>query len=189
MKYVFLIQKLFVLCAAFGLSGMVAHAQKKQELLPTMVWHGTIPITKEADGVLLQAEGSEVPKLETAEQFTPPFKITAKVVTDTTETRIHYGKGLFIFNWANKPDQIRVHDLLTAAPNPIPGKGLKAGKEHTIVIEVEPRRMVLKVSGQQIYSSNGDYRGLKNTIAIGPAMGSKIHVHAFDIEQPAPKPN
>jgi hypothetical protein len=178
-----------VLCGVALLSGViafiptVASAQTKRDLLPTMVWHGAIPVTKEANGVLLEAQGSEVPKLQSTEEFTPPFKLTARVITDITETRIHYGKGIFIFNWANEPDQVRVHDLLTAAPHPFPGKGLKAGKEHTIVIQIDAKRVTLKVSGQQIYAGNGDFRTLKNTLAIGPAMGSKIHVLSFEVEQ------
>ena len=155
----------------------------KSELLDKMVWHGAIPVTKEANGVLLEAQGTEVPKLETSEEFTPPFKVTARVITDITETRIQYGKGVFIFNWANQPDQIRVHDLLTAAPNPFPKQGLKAGKEHVIVIDVEARHVSLTVSGKRIYMGIGDYRALKNTLAIGPAMGSKIHVLSFVVEQ------
>src|SRR5205823_14636090 len=128
-----------------------------------------------------------VPRLETKEEFTPPFKITARVITDITETRIQYGKGIFIFNWANQPDQVRVHDLLTSAPNPLPHKGLKAGKEHTIVIEVSAKHVTLKVSGQHIYSGNGDYRALKYPLSIGPAMGSKIHVLSFVVEQSSEK--
>src|SRR5438552_847922 len=101
-----------ILCIGFVAPGR-AEAPAKHDLLPTMAWHGAVPMTKEANGVLLEAQGSEVAKLETTQEFTPPFKLTAHVITDVTETRIHYGKGVFIFNWANKPDEVRVHDLLT----------------------------------------------------------------------------
>jgi hypothetical protein len=168
---------------AFGALNAAPPAEKKNELLDSMIWRGAIPIVKEEKGVLLQAEGTEVAKLETAEEYTPPFKVTAKVITDITETRIHYGKGIFIFNWANQPDQIRVHDFLTAGPTAFPNKGLKAGKEHTIVIDVDPKRVSMTVSGNRIYSSTGDFRALKNKLAIGPAMGAKIRLLSFVVEK------
>jgi hypothetical protein len=159
----------------------VGAAEKQKDLLATMSWKGAKPMEKDGEAVVLEAQGTETPRLETSEEFTPPFKLTARVITDVTETRIQYGRGLFIFNWANKPDQIRVHDLMTAAPNPIPNKGLKAGKEHNIVIDIDAKRVTLKVDGQHIYSGRGDFRALKFPLSIGPAMGSKIKVLSFAV--------
>jgi len=140
----------------------------------------------------------QAPRLVTPDRYRPPFALTVKAMTDTTNIRLYYGsapedraifpEGLVIFNWEVRPTELRIHDLLTGQAQAVPGKGSVSEKEwHIVRWEIAAAEMRVFVDGELRYQAKGEFAGLARQLGIGPALGSTVSVQSFVVE-PLPAP-
>ena len=134
--------------------------------------------------VILTARGGDTAKFLTKKMFRPPFELTTVAMTDSTNIRLYYAKGIIILNWERKKDELRVHDPKTGKWEAFPGKGLvEAHKWHKIVWSVGKGGMEVLVDGELRYRGRGDFTGIEAPVGIGPAWGSTVSVKSFDVKQ------
>lgn len=108
------------------------------------------------------------------------FRVVGK--TDTTNLRMHFHRGEFIFNWECNARELRVHDPATAQPHGLPDKGFISTNEwHEIVWEIGLRRMRVIVDGETRYDGTGDYSDIEAAPWVGPCFGSKVVVRELTI--------
>jgi hypothetical protein len=115
--------------------------------------------------------------------FKPPFRIQARVATDSTNIRfIFAGKQMVIFNWEAKPSELRIHD-------PDSGKGfsvqdireLRAGRLYDIEIDVLTDKLVIRSNGIKVAEPQVNCRATEGPIGIGPAFGSVLTLESLSV--------
>ncbi len=147
-------------------------------------WRGDIPFQQLEDGsVVLQAAEGKLPSLRNSKALTPPFKIEAEASTDSTNVRIYYGKGVFVFGWESKPGEFLCLDPATKKRKTVANVPFEPNVMHKIEIDVEAKSIFVKLDGKEICKCEGDYESLNSTMGIGPALGSKITVKSLAIKK------
>ncbi len=123
--------------------------------------------------------------IESVASVKPPYEISMRAMTDSTNIRIYIGRRLLtIFNWEMRPTELRVHDP-TPGSNvklPVPDKGyLEVNQMYDIRIFVLNDRIHIVVDGEQRYMLEGDFTKLQGGVGVGPAFGSTVSVERFEI--------
>jgi len=116
--------------------------------------------------------------------FKPPFRIVARVSTDSTNIRFHYGRGgaLAIFNWEVQPHELRLHDPLTGAPMGFGGKGeLTKNEMHDVDIRISTSRIEVYADGELRGARDGDFAKVDTPVGIGPCFGSVLTLERFAV--------
>jgi hypothetical protein len=153
-------------------------AEREPNLLNTLEQRGDCTVTEVPEGLLLAGQG----QLMTRDKYTPPFVIDATAKTDLTNIRLYYGKGVVILNWEMNPSELRYHDPKTGAIEAVAGKGrVAAGEWVRVEWALEPNGATLTVNGEERAKFSGDYRELRETIGIGPAVGSELTIKSLRI--------
>ena len=122
--------------------------------------------------------------IRTKEYFTPPFRLTASAMTNSTDLRFFYGQDEFvIFNWSSNPDDLRIADPSTGrGAISIEGKGRIAPNEmHDLEVRITENRISVYVDGALRGSRRGDFGDINSQIGIGPALGSVVTFEAIAV--------
>ncbi|MCP5540996.1 MAG: hypothetical protein H7A52_12710 [Akkermansiaceae bacterium] len=152
---------------------------------------GADSVTPEGDCRLAPDEGGGF-RVESPEKVTwlksnvsikPPFRIEARVATDSTNVRFYWGKKtLAIFNWEMREDELRIHDPVTHRGFPVPGQGfLEHGEMHDIQIDVTPERVTIRADRRPRGEIEGDYAAVDSPVGIGPAFGSVLRIESLRV--------
>ncbi|MHC4561402.1 MAG: tetratricopeptide repeat protein [Planctomycetota bacterium] len=137
--------------------------------------------------VRLTCGHSDTKSAGTVTEYSPPFKLTARVRTDSTNIRLQYEPGWAIFNWEADKTKLMVGDFLEPKEHEVPGKGYLAINEwHDIVWEIDADAARLYANGKLLYTYKGDLSKLHGPVGIGPAWGSTVDVATFIVERRGP---
>lgn len=117
--------------------------------------------------------------------FKPPFRIQARVTTDSTNIRFYYNNNtLSIFNWEMNPRELRVHEPKTNRNMGFRDKGeLERNKLHDIEIDVLDNEIKVKADRQRLVEVPADNTGLDGPVGIGPAFGSTLTLESMRVIQ------
>lgn len=113
--------------------------------------------------------------------FKTPFRVLARVETDSTNIRFYYGQqGIVILNWEVRPDELRIIEPVDRKQNGFPNAGsIATNRMHDIEIEVTAEAVTVAVDGEKRGEVRGDYSEAEGRIGIGPARGSVLTVEYF----------
>ncbi len=136
-----------------------------------------------ADGYVLKAGNREIPWVDAKKTLRPPFRVRARVKTDSNNIRFYYDDHtMLIFNWEVKPSELRFHDPSTGKRNAMGGKGeLAKNTFYDFEINILPKKISVKLNGKDQAELNGDFGEMLGRIGIGPALGSTITVKEMKI--------
>jgi len=149
-----------------------------------LVSRGGCRIQAESGYVRLTSGHNDTKSAATVAQYSPPFRLTVRARTDSTNIRLYYGTGWAIFNWEADKTMLMVGDLLRLAEYEVPDKGHLAIDEwHDIVWEIGRDVAHLYADGELVYTQEGDFAELEAPLGIGPAWGSTVDVASFVVEQ------
>ncbi|HEX3799915.1 MAG TPA: DnaJ domain-containing protein [Verrucomicrobiae bacterium] len=155
------------------------------DLLAEMVPFNDMDAAKTADGLVLTPKGDRA-MLRVTHPYRAPLTIRATVKTDLADLRLIYGLGMVIFNWADNPFELRVHDPVTSAMSAVAKKGFLATNEwHKLVWEITTNTMRVTSDGETIFEGKGNYRRIDGLVGIGGNRDS-IAVKNFSIESRTP---
>ncbi|MCB1228916.1 MAG: hypothetical protein KDN19_01540 [Verrucomicrobiae bacterium] len=131
----------------------------------------------------LELKGPKTCWVESRRDFSPPFRIRARVKTDSTNIRFYYGKGILaVFNWEMNVEELRLRDPATYRAIGVPGAGsVSANEMHDFVIDVRKNQIEVSVDGKQRATMDGAFDSLDSPVGIGPAVGSVVTVESFQI--------
>lgn len=134
------------------------------------------------EGIQLSS-GERVPWVKSRREFKPPFRIRARVMTDSTNIRFYYGKNtLAIFNWEMNPAELRIHDPQTNRNYGFAGQGeVKTGRMQDIEIDVKADGIVVKRDGHSLGSIQGSFEDMETFVGIGPGFGSVVTVEKMEV--------
>jgi hypothetical protein len=154
-----------------------------QNILKVMIPMNKLKVERSADGLVLS--GSEAREFLQAPQLArPPFTFRATLKTDEADVRFYYGLGQVILNWADNPQELRVHDFATGAITGVRRRGALAPNVwHDLAFNVRTNGLTVSVDGETRLEAEGFYRNLKSAPGIGPS-GGEITVKSVRIEQP-----
>lgn len=142
-------------------------------------------LVKQDKVIILKGARGDQARLLTKTEYAPPFALHVKAKTDSKNLRLYYSKGVVIFNWEGREDELRLHDPENGGGvgMGVPGQGkIEPGKYHDIVWEVYPDGMRVLVNGKERGRMVGNYEKLKAPVGIGPAFGSVITTESFRVE-------
>lgn len=117
--------------------------------------------------------------------FKPPFRIEARVTTDSTNIRFYYNNNtLSIFNWEMNPRELRVHEPKTNRNMGFRDKGeLERNTLHDIEIDVLDDEIKVKADRKRLVEVPADNKGLDGPVGIGPAFGSTLTLESMRVIQ------
>lgn len=126
-------------------------------------------------------------EIQTGDSFSPPLEIRFRVATDSTNIRITYAGFLAILNHESGHEALQIRDprLGKGATQMIEGKGIvSAGEFHEIEIGILKDRFYFIVDNELRAEGQGDYSRLNAPVGIGPAYGSRLQIHRFEVYRP-----
>lgn len=140
-------------------------------------------LDRKGDQFIIASRHRDGSYLNTDQSFELPIRISARAGTDTTNIRFYLGDiPLTIFNWEEKPDQLRIHHPITRAPRGFNGVGhLARNQLFDLVIDVEKEKITVSIDGKQSAQMTGDFTGASGPVGLGPAFGSVITVERFEV--------
>jgi hypothetical protein len=143
------------------------------------------PYSKDVLAAMISTDGADW--LQTTHLLTPPFAIRAKVrLADLDDLRLHYALGAVVFNWADSPREMRVHDPRNSSLTPVPDKGiLLPNVSHELVWEITTNEMTVTADGQVRFQAKGDYQAIKGRVGIGQHPGP-ANFESLILETPRP---
>ncbi|MBL9154420.1 MAG: hypothetical protein JNK37_18160 [Verrucomicrobiales bacterium] len=136
------------------------------------------------DGVIkIAAPGENKARFETRRSFKPPFRIQARVGTDSTNIRFYYNNNvLTIFNWEMNQNELRVHEPSTNRNIGIGGKGkLAVNQMHDVEIDVFDKKVVVKGNGTVLAEVEVRSDGLESPVGLGPAFNSVVSLESLRV--------
>jgi hypothetical protein len=105
-------------------------------------------------------------------------------MTDSTDIRWNYARGLVILGWERDTDELRVHDPKTGRESGYEGRGLVTPNDwHEITFEITDVSLRVIVDGKERHQRKADYKGLNAPIGIGGFPGTKLTVKEISIEK------
>ncbi len=120
--------------------------------------------------------------MKSRQEFSPPFRIVARVATDSTNIRFYYRNHLAILNWEVNPSELRIHHPDGSGGVGFAGKGqIPRNRMQDVEIDVLVDKVTVKVDGRlrgELITSSPD---LKGPVGIGPAFGSTVTVESFRV--------
>lgn len=107
----------------------------------------------------------------TRASFPVPFRADYDIQTNGGDLRLWFGEaaaeGMVIFNWGDKPDELRFHDPATKQPRGIAGRGRLVSKDWIKVSWIiEPTRCRILVSDREVWSTSGNYSTLVRPLGM-----------------------
>ena len=133
-------------------------------------------------GFIVTSPGGGSSWMKSRREFRPPFRLSLRAATDSTNIRLYYRSHLAILNWEVSPTELRVHHSGTGASTGIRGKGAIAPHEmHDIEVDVLETKVVVRVDGEvrgELVTTNA---GLEGPVGIGPAFGSIVTVESMKV--------
>lgn len=124
--------------------------------------------------------------MQSRREFKPPFRIAARVATDSTNIRFYFSGPLVIFNWEMNTAELRLQHPATGVKAGVRDMGqLELNKMHDIVIDVLLDKIQVSVDGEirgaLLGTPSDNTAGLEAPIAIGPAFGSVVTVESLRV--------
>lgn len=140
-------------------------------------------LRSQPDGLMISSEHSAGAYHLSRRTFKPPFRIQARVATDSTNIRFYYNKGILaIFNWETNLGELRIHEPSTGRNMGFGGKGqLSVNQMHDIEIDVFDDRVVVRANGKPLVETPAKSAGLDAAVGIGPAFGSVLTVESMRV--------
>lgn len=136
--------------------------------------------------VIEPLDGQNVGKLITKEAFAPPFVAVWNLSTDGGNMRFYYAGFLAFLNHESGRRSLEVRDpvLGRSSERMIPELGrVSADEFHEIKLIVDRDRYAFVVNGEVRAEGKGDYSGLAEPVAFGPAYGSRLTLRRFEIHR------
>ena len=130
--------------------------------------------------------GQNVGKVTTRDKFSPTFDVTWVVSTDGGNIRFYYAQLIIILNHESGRHTLQVADpaLGQQRQRMIPELGRVSPNEfHEVKLIVEEDSYTFTVDGEVRAGGDGDYKGLKDAVSIGPAFGSHLRLRHFEIHR------
>jgi len=123
--------------------------------------------------------------LQSTNLLSPPFAMRLNVeLTNLADVRLSYALGLVIFNWSDRPKELRVHDPRNSSITPTAEEGLLLpGQPQELYWEITTNEMTVIVNGQTRFRAKGNYTVIKGFAGIKPHDGP-VSVKAFVLETP-----
>lgn len=120
-------------------------------------------------------------RVESRTAFKTPFRLTARVATDSTNIRFYFAqKGIVIFNWEMKRDELRLNEPVSGKKYGIKKQGeVDTGKMHDLEIKVTKDKVEVYADRRRRADIEGDFAAAEGTIGLGPAFGSTLTVESF----------
>lgn len=112
--------------------------------------------------------------IESRASFSPPFRITALVASESGDLRFYYGPAtsmeFVLFNWTRNPTTLRLADPSgKEGIVSVPDRGfLTVGQTYLIEVLVEPGKIEVHVDGELRGSTVVDLRRMREPVGIGP---------------------
>ena len=106
--------------------------------------------------------------------FSPPFRISALVSTDSGDLRFYYGAEtsmeFLLFNWTRNPTTLRMGDPTEQQGiHSVPDQGLlDVGRTYLIEVAVEKRKIEVFVDGERRGTRSVDLSRHREPVGIGP---------------------
>lgn len=140
-------------------------------------------LDRKGDQFILTSRHRDGSYLNTDQSFELPIRISARAGTDTTNIRFYFGDiPLAIFNWEEKPDQLRIHHPINRSARGFNGVGhLARNQLYDLVIDLEKEKITVSIDGKQSAQLTGDFSGASGPVGLGPAFGSVITVERFEV--------
>lgn len=120
----------------------------------------------------------------TDRSFSTPFRLAARVGTNSTNIRFYTEKGsLAIFNWEVQKAELRLSDPNTGkATQGFPGVGyVPENQLHDIEIEITETVCIISVNGMERARRDGNFSRLRTQLGIGPSHGSVVTVETMRV--------
>ena len=135
------------------------------------------------NGLQIFSESKDGARYESRKTFKPPFRIQARIATDSTNIRFYYNRTvLAIFNWETNLDELRIHEPGTGRNMGFGGKGqLAINKMHDIELDVYEDKIEVRANGQRLVETPAKSTGLDASVGLGPAFGSVLTVESFQV--------
>lgn len=124
----------------------------------------------------------------TKQTFKPPVEILIEAKTSATDLRISYAAGEVIFNWQNKPTELRIGGGPANGQHK-PGAGtIPANKYMAIRWIVLPTKQSIFVDGKLRYEHVGDYSTMDCPVSVfgcpvGHGKSSDVTVRTIKVKQ------
>ena len=123
--------------------------------------------------------------INSKKQFSPPFRISSRVATDSIEIRYYVKNRHFvILSWLNDPTSLHINDPVTSARRVrLPGKGaLEKDQFYQVDIEVTTDSVRVFVDEELRGQIKGDFKDLDSSVGLGQACGSQVTVEKFEVQ-------
>ncbi len=142
-----------------------------------------IEIKTQGDGYVLSSKSSSGARITSRKTFKPPFRISTRVATDSTNIRIYFNdQVLVIFNWELNPAELRIHEPKTGRNLAFRDKGfLERNQMHDIVIDVLDDKVVARANGRQLVRAEARSDGVEGPVGLGPAFGSILTMESMQV--------
>lgn len=151
---------------------------------------GPLPVVALADRRPIGTAVRETPQglelsgdglVESRAEFAVPIEINA-VVRTTGDTRLFFGRGHVILNWADNRDDLRFTDPATGSYVGRTGNGrMPTDRWVKVRWVVDEGQTVVYVDGQERCRVSGPYRGMVGRVGIGGWIGAKVTVGTLTV--------
>ena len=145
----------------------------------------------ESDGEHLRLSGYGY--VRTPGVYAVPLRIEAVAKTDSTNLRLHFGKGHIIFNWEAAPERMACYEPVYGHSFYVKEQGqIPEDTWVKVMWVIEENHMRVLVDDELRYTNAGEtgdefhrinYRGLMGPVGIGPAWGSTVTVRSLTVQE------
>ena len=132
--------------------------------------------------------------IESNKTFTPPFRISALVASESGDLRFYYGPEtsmeFVLFNWTRNPTTLRLADpSKQQGIQSVPERGLlRVGETYHIEVLVEERKIEVFVNGELRGNTRTDLSRFREHVGIGPfgtaTVPGRLILENFTVIQP-----
>ncbi|ARU60791.1 hypothetical protein CBW65_06565 [Tumebacillus avium] len=146
----------------------------------------------------LELELSGTGYVQTRESYQVPLQIEVVAKTDSTNLRLHFGKGQIILNWEEDPNCFVIHEPVMGHDWKLQGKGgIPINEWVTVTWIIDRTQMTVLVNGEERFTFSPDdglvtlgsgmpwllanYIHLSSPIGVGPAWGSTVTIRSVRV--------
>lgn len=138
--------------------------------------------------------------VQTPEVYQVPVKIEVVAKTDSTNLRLHFGKGQIILNWEEDPDTFVIHEPVMGHDYKVKNQGrIPVDEWVTLTWNIDKHQTSVFVNGEERFSFSptdglvtlgsgmpwllANYTNLSSQVGIGPAWGSTVTLRSVRVEE------
>jgi hypothetical protein len=144
------------------------------------------PPEKTPEGLRIRGPHDGAGRLLTRKEIAAGFTATFVVKTDSTNVRLYYGdKGVVIFNWEMRRDELRHRDPRTGEHTGKPGAGrIPKDTWVTVTWTITATDSIVAVDGQERGTLHADYKGLRGRLGVGTSAGATVTLKSLTVGPP-----